>query len=163
MKTAVVYFSLEGNTGYAAVKTAQALGVDCFPLIPVTAYPDKGFKKFFFGGKSATMKEVPALQPHGFCAADYDRVVLCSPVWAGTFAPPLRTFLRENDLRGKQIAVIACSSGGNAAKCIDGLRAEAKADALCASLSLIDPKKKPTEKNEALLAEFIETLKSQAD
>ena len=163
MKTAVVYFSLGGNTGYAAVRTAQEIGADCFPLIPVKAYPDKGFKKFLRGGKSAAMKEAPDLQPYGFRAEDYERIVLCSPVWASTFAPPLRTFLMENDLRGKQIAVIACSSGGNAVKCIDGLRKEAKADALCASVSLVDPKSRPSDKNESLLAEFIEELNRQTD
>lgn len=163
MRTAVVFYSLGGNTGYAAAKTAQEIGADCIPLVPVKAYPDKGFRKFLWGGKSATMKETPDLQPYGFHAEDYERVVLCSPVWAGTFAPPLRTFLKENDLRGRQIAVIACSSGGNAAKCIDGLRKEAKADALCASVSLVDPKSRPSEENERLLAGFIGELKQQAD
>ena len=162
MRTAVVFYSLEGNTGYAAAKTAHEIGADCIPLVPVKAYPDTGFRKFFYGGKSATMKEVPALQPYGFRAEDYELVVLCSPVWAGTFAPPLRTFLRENDLRGRQIAVIACSSGGNAARCIEGLRKEAKADQLYASVSLVDPKSRPTEQNERLLEEFIAKLGPQA-
>ncbi|MBR6941347.1 MAG: NAD(P)H-dependent oxidoreductase [Clostridia bacterium] len=155
MKTAVIYYSLEGNTKFAAEKVAKATGADIIPLVPVKAYPDKGFKKFLWGGKSATMKEKPELQPYSFDAAEYDKIVLCSPVWAGTFAPPLRTFLNDNNLAGKIISVIACSSGGNTEKCIEGLKSAAKAGSLAASLSLTDPKSRPSEENEKLIEEFI--------
>ena len=118
MKTAVVYYSLEGNVRYVAEKVAKETDAELIEIIPVKAYPDKGFKKFFWGGKAATMKEKPELEPYSFNEADYDTIVICSPVWAGTFTPPLRTFLAEHDLTGKRIAVIASSGGGNAVKCI---------------------------------------------
>ena len=84
-------------------------------------------------------------------------VIPGSPVWAGTFAPPLRTFLDCNDLSGKKIAVIATSSGGNADKCINNLKAAAKADSLVASVSLIDPLTKPSEENESKIKGFIDS------
>ena len=85
-------------------------------------------------------------------------VILGSPVWAGTFAPPLRTFLDSNDLSGKKIAILATSSGGNADKCINNLKAAAKADSLAASVSLIDPHDHPSEENDAKIKGFIDSI-----
>ena len=59
MKTLIVYYSLEGNTEFAAKTIASALGADMLKLEPVKAYPTSGFKKFFWGGKSAVMEEKP--------------------------------------------------------------------------------------------------------
>ena len=95
-----------GNTEYAAEKAAELLGADLLRIEPEKAYPDKGFKKFFWGGKSAVMGDKPKLEPYAFDVYSYDLVILGSPVWAGTFAPPLRTFLHQHrdDLRGKRLA-----------------------------------------------------------
>ena len=63
MKTLIVYYSMGGNTEYAAKEIADRLGADLLRIEPVKAYPDKGFKKFFWGGKASVMAEQPALQP----------------------------------------------------------------------------------------------------
>lgn len=64
MKTLIVYYSLEGNTEYAAGRIAAALQADTLRLRPKKAYADKGFAKFFWGGKSAVMAEKPELEPY---------------------------------------------------------------------------------------------------
>lgn len=161
MKTAIVFYSLEGNIRFVAKKVAEGLGADLIELKPVKAYPDKGMVKFLWGGSAVTFKKKPDLEPYNFNAKDYDLVILASPVWAGGFTPPLRTFLENNDLSGKKIAVIAASAGGNADKCIAGLKEGAKAESLIASLSLVNPKDSPSEENEKKIANFIETIKSQ--
>ena len=66
MKTLIVYYSLEGNTQYAAERIAAAIGAETLRLTPEKAYPDSGFKKYFWGGKSAVMAETPKLQPYEF-------------------------------------------------------------------------------------------------
>ena len=159
MKTAIVYYSLQGNTRYVAEKVAGGTGADLIELIPVKAYPDKGMIKFIWGGSSVTFKRKPDLKPYSFNASDYDLVILATPVWAGSFTPPLRTFLEDNDLTGKKIAVIATSAGGDSSKCINALKEASKAGSLAAQLSLIDPKDKPSEENEKLIAEFIRQVK----
>ena len=40
MKTIIVYYSLEGNTEYAAKELANLLGADLLRLHPKKAYPD---------------------------------------------------------------------------------------------------------------------------
>ena len=78
MKTLIVYYTLEGNTHYAAKKRASKIGADVLRIKPVKKYPKKGFRKFFWGGKSAVMAETPELEPYTFDASSYDRIVFGS-------------------------------------------------------------------------------------
>ncbi len=161
MKTAVVYYSMSGNTAYAAEKLAALLDADLIRIEPVDAYPDKGMRKFLWGGKSAVMGETPQLKPYTFDAAAYDCVVLAFPVWASTYAPPMRTFVAENleGFAGKRIAALACYMGGGGDKALEKLRRSLGIDALAATLLLIDPKDKPSPSNDDRLAAFAAALK----
>ncbi len=154
MKTLVVYYSLEGNTAYAADRIAELGGFDTLRLVPVKKYPDKGFKKFFWGGKSAVMAETPELEPYTFDTAGYDRIVFGFPVWAGNVTPPIRTFIKDNDLSGKKVAAFACQSGSGAEKAFARLKAALGVDSLEAELILIDPKSKPNTANDELIEGF---------
>ena len=155
MKTAVVYYSLTGNADFAAKQIAEKLNADLIRLEPEKAYPDSGFRKFFWGGKSAVMGETPALAGQPFQLQDYDCVILGTPVWAGTFAPPLRTLIRANagKWQDKQMAAFVCSGGG-LGKALDKLKAELGISAFAAELSLIDPKARPSQENERKIAAF---------
>ena len=118
MKTLVVYFSLEGNTAYVADKIKEKTGADLLRLVPKKAYHDKGFAKFFWGGKSAVMAEKPDLEEISVNLDEYDRIVFGFPVWASNFTPPIRTFIEDNreQLKGKQFVAFACQSGAGAEK-----------------------------------------------
>ena len=155
MRTAIVYFSLSGNTDFAAKRIAEKLHADLIRLEPEKAYPDSGFRKFFWGGKSAVMGETPALTNQPFQLADYDCVILGTPVWAGTFTPPLRTLIRANagKWREKPVAAFVCSGGGSG-KALDKLKAELDIPSFAATLSLIDPKARPGQENESKIREF---------
>ena len=61
MKTAIVYYSLNGNTEQTANKIAEKIGADLIPVRPVKAYPDTGFAKLFWGGKSVVISFSPIL------------------------------------------------------------------------------------------------------
>ena len=158
MKTLIVYFSLEGNTDCAARRIADILGADTLRVYPVKAYPDKGFAKFFWGGKSAVMAETPALEAYAAPLEAYGRVIFGFPVWAGNVAPPIRTFVRENDLSGKRIAAFACQSGAGAEKAFEKLTACLGIGALEARLALIDPKDKPSPENDRKIRAFCDAL-----
>ena len=160
MRTLIVYYSLGGNTEYAADIIASRLGADTLRLEPEKAYPDRGFRKFFWGGKSAVMAETPQLKPYAFDAAGYDRVILGFPVWAGNVTPPIRTFVRDNDLKGKRVAAFACQSGAGAEKALGRLKAALGVDELEAELILIDPKSKPSAENDRKIGAFCDRLRS---
>ena len=54
MKIALVYYSLEGNTAFAAEMIGQKLGVDIIRLKPVKDYPTEKIAKYFFFYKKNT-------------------------------------------------------------------------------------------------------------
>lgn len=161
MKTLIVYYSLEENTDYAAKRIAENTGADLLRIYPKKAYPSTGFRKFFWGGKSAVMAEKPALEPYAFNGDAYERIVLGFPVWASNVAPPLRTFVSENDLRGKHLSAFACESGAGAEKAFAKLTAAAGVEKLEHELILIDPKSKPGEENESRIKEFCHQLNNE--
>lgn len=162
MKTAVVYYSMSGNTQQTAEKIAKEIGADLIRIEPKKAYPSAGFRKFLWGGKSAVMGDKPALQPYRFDDT-YDRIIFGTPVWAGSFTPPLRTFITENreNIEGKPAAVFVCYSGGGTEKAIDKL-SRFIGKPFEAELILVDPKDNPSAEKDESIAAFCEQL-VQAD
>ncbi len=163
MRTAIVYYSMSGNTKYVADKIADEIKtsgeVDIIRIEPVKAYPDQGAKKIVWGGKSAVMGEKPKLQPYEFNIEKYDRIIFGTPVWASTFVPPLRTFINENkDIKDKKIAVFTCFSGGGADKAIDKMKKYIGIKQFEAELILIDPKENVKEEDDVKIAEFCSML-----
>ena len=160
MKTAIVYYSLNGNTAFAAEKIAKKLGAELIRIESEKPYPAKGLKKFFHGGRSAIKNETPKLEAYNFDAENYERIVFGTPVWASNIAPPLRSFIVENKgaLEGKRFAAFVCLSGSGAGKAIEKLKACLGAETLEAELALIDPKDKPQEANDKRIANFCDAL-----
>ncbi len=160
MKTAIVYYSMSGNTAQTAEKIAAELGADLIRIDPVKEYPSKGIRKFIWGGKSAVMGDTPALQPYRFDGS-YDRIIFGTPIWAGNFAPPIRTFIKENRdaLEEKSISAFVCCAGGDTAKAFEKLRQYLEVNVLEAQLELVDPKDKPSPENDEKLKAFCKKLK----
>jgi len=142
MKKAIVYYSMTGNTDYVAKYIAERVEADLIRIEPKKEYPNKGFKKFLWGGKSALMKETPELEKYEFDANQYDGIIFGTPVWASQFTPPIRTFIKENkeQLKNKKMAVFTCFSGGGAENAIEKLRQYLEIEQFEAKMALIDPK-----------------------
>ena len=160
MKTVLVYFSLTGHTRWAAKRLAALTGADLVRIEPVKPYPKKGLARFFHGGRSAVMKEAPALKPYAFDAASCGRVLFCFPVWAGHAAPPVRSFIldQKEALAGKTFAALACQSGSGAERAFRELET-LLGSPLSRTLVLIDPGDRPSPENEKKLQTFAEDLK----
>lgn len=118
MKTLIVYYSLGGFTKSVVKKIAEKSGADLLALHPVREYPNSGAKRFLLGGKAALAGDTPKLQPYIFNAKKYDRILLATPVWAGSPTPPLRTFIKDNldSLRTKELYAIFSQLGNGADK-----------------------------------------------
>lgn len=149
---------MSGNTASVARKIADILQADLIEIKPEKQYPDKGIKKFIWGGKSAVMAETPRLLPYDFNPEKYEKIIFGFPVWAGNVTPPIRTFVRDNldALKGKRIAAFACQSGSGAEKAFRKLAACLDIDSLIAQLVLIDPKEKPKADNDLKIEAFCE-------
>lgn len=115
-KTAIVYYSLEGTTKAAAEKIGEITGGTLIQLKPEKEPPKTGFKKMAVGGLQAVLQLDPKLPQVADKLADYDKVIIAYPVWAGTYPPAIGAFIDQGGLLGKKVYLVATSGSGNAAK-----------------------------------------------
>ena len=109
-RTLVLYYSLTGNTKMVAEEIANRLGADIEEIVCVDPY-DTNFQACI----QRCMQErqegvIPEIQPVKADLSQYDAVFLGYPVWFGTYAPPVATFLGGIDLTGKKV-VPFCTFG----------------------------------------------------
>lgn len=84
---------------------------DLEELRPQKALHVSGAGYVVWGLRQLVSQSAPPLEPLQHDPADYDRIVIGTPVWSYTFAPPVRTFLENCQLHGKQIALFCCHGG----------------------------------------------------
>lgn len=161
-KIAIVYYSLSGNTDYVAKKINEVIESDLIRLNPIKEYPDKGFKKYYWCGKSAVMKDTPELEKYNFDANKYELIIFGSPVWASRFTPPIRTFINENKdkLVNKKLAAFVSYSGGGAEKALNGLKDYLNINNFVNTLILVDPKDKENKDNVKKINEFVKQIEA---
>lgn len=140
MKKCVIYYSMSGNVDRVARMIAEESGADLIRLVPKKAYPDKGLRKFYWGGKAALMAEYPELEDYDFKADDYDSLVIGTAVWASTFTPVIGSFIRDNreKIEDKKISAYVCYMGSGAQSALNKLKDALGIPAYAAELSLKD-------------------------
>ncbi|MBQ7235177.1 MAG: NAD(P)H-dependent oxidoreductase [Kiritimatiellae bacterium] len=116
-KAAVVCYSQSKvhNTATVAQWIAKHAGATLFVLEMAEPYPEPYFStlkaayKDFKAGTLPALKDIPDLD-------GYDVVFLGSPIWYGTYAMPVGTFLKANPLAGKTVAPFCTHGGGGAGR-----------------------------------------------
>ncbi len=91
MRTLVVYYSRTGITRNVAEAVAAELGADS-EEIRDTKNRD-GALRFIAACKDGVLKKTADIMPPEKNPADYDLVVVGSPVWAKTMTPAVRAYL----------------------------------------------------------------------
>ena len=112
MKTAVVYFSTNGNCAFVAKELINVLDADLIRLHAADEKPRKSAAHFFWGCKLRLSRKNPPLQPYSFNPEAYDLIIIGAPIWAGSPAPPVRTFIAEAGITGKKVALFITHTGG---------------------------------------------------
>jgi len=112
----IVYYSHSGNTEKIANFIGRQTGGDMLPIQPEEAYPisynavvEQAKKEIQAGYHPAVKTRIPNLDV-------YDTIFVGSPNWWSTIAPPVATFLSQNDLSGKNIAPFCTHGGGGLGK-----------------------------------------------
>lgn len=109
-KTLVLYYSQTANTKAVAQELATKLGADIEEIAPVTPY-DGDFEATIARCQQEREQGTKCeLQPIKADLAQYDVIFLGYPVWFGTMAPPMLSFVESTDLSGKKI-VPFCTFG----------------------------------------------------
>lgn len=159
MKSVVIYYSLKGNCQFVAQYIAEKLGVKELRLEPSVEPPTKGLGMFLKGGSMALKKVVPEIKDLGTDLSEYDTVVICAPVWAGTYPPAVGAMLKKYDLSGKKVALAAASASGKGEKMMDELAAACGGDVV-GRLSLANPLRNP-EACKAKIDDFVQSLQAR--
>src|SRR5574344_418800 len=137
--TAIVYYSLEGNTSYVAELLAQKTGAELIRLETVKEYPKTGFLKFFCGGRDATFSVCPELKNALPDFSRFSTIIIGTPVWAGKPSAPVNAFLHKATITGKRIALFACCGGGPTVKCFSTMKKELEGNRIIAEETFITP------------------------
>ena len=116
-KMLVVYFSHSGNTEVLAKQIQNLTEAEIFKIEPVNAYP-KDYNQCTKQAKQEISDGYkPELKTKLDNIANYDVIFVGFPNWWSTIAPPITTFLSENDLSGKTVVPFITHGGGGIANC----------------------------------------------
>lgn len=115
-KILIAYYSHSGNTQKVAEEIQAQIDGTLVEIKPEAAYPtdyntvvEQAKKEINAGFKPAIETKIPDID-------EYDIVFIGSPNWWSTNAPPIATFLSENDLSGKTVVPFCTHGGGGQAK-----------------------------------------------
>ena len=109
MKNLIIYFSRTGNTKKISEEIQKKLNCDIEEINTEGDY--NGMLEYMRAGKEASLKKLPAIKTLSKNPADYDLVIIGTPVWAFNMSSPIRTFITENNDKFKSIALF-CTQGG---------------------------------------------------
>lgn len=110
MKKIVVYFSESGNTERVAKAIQEVENCEIKEIVPKEPYVKDYDKLVEVGKEEVEHGEKPAIE--SIDISDYDFIYLGTPEWWGSVAPPVATFLSENDFTGKTIDPFITHGGG---------------------------------------------------
>ncbi len=114
-KILVACYSWSGNTKFAAETIASALGgVKLVEIKAAKPYPAGMSECCAEAEGECKGKKLREIEPIGVNVAYYDAVLVGTPNWYGTMAPPVRTFLANNleALKGKTVCLFQTHGGG---------------------------------------------------
>lgn len=111
MKAIVIYYSYLGNTKGIAEKIQKETGADIARIETVVPYEGDYNKVVDQGQDEVNRGYCPEIKPLDVNLADYDTVILGTPVWWYTFAPAMHTFLKSQDWNGKTVYPFATNGG----------------------------------------------------
>ncbi len=111
-KSLIVYYSWSGRTREMAEKIAAQTGADLLEICPQEDYPRDYSAVVAQAKEEIRRKEHPPIVPTGAAVAAYEVIFVGTPIWWGTMAPPVATFLQQADLHGKTVMPFSTHGGG---------------------------------------------------
>lgn len=111
-KSIVAYYSWSGQIRKMAELIAAQTGADLLEIEPESPYTDN-YNEVVAQAKDEIRRDYhPAIKKVDYDLSKYNVIYVGSPIWWGTVAPPIATFLNDNDLKGKTIMPFTSHGGG---------------------------------------------------
>mgnify|MGYP002681203809 FL=1 len=111
MNKLIVYFSYTNNTRTIANKIKDKLNCDILEIKTKIPYSDDYQAVVDDEQNSEASNHLPEIEDINIDLSKYDEIILGTPVWWYRPVPAIRTFLTQNDLKGKTIKPFATNAG----------------------------------------------------
>ena len=131
-KVLIIYYSRSGNTREIANQIHERVGGDIIELQTVEPYPDEYDAVTKQAKQELNSDYKPALKTKVEKIGSYDVIFVGSPIWWGTIAAPVKTFLSKYDLSGKTIVPFITHGGSGLGRSV------ADISKLCPKSSVLD-------------------------
>lgn len=102
-KALVAYLTRSGNTRVIAETLHRQLGADLFEIRPARPYPSDYEDHVAQATRERDSGYEPPLAERVPNMAAYREIFLGLPIWGETAPPPIHSFLKAHDLRGKTL------------------------------------------------------------
>jgi flavodoxin len=98
-----VYYTRTGKTRFVAEAVAAELDADLEEVVDLKKR--EGKLGWIMGGKDASQKKLTDIAPLKRMPNDYDLIVVGTPIWAWAPTPAFRTYVSQNNLVDKKVAL----------------------------------------------------------
>ena len=121
-KTLILYYSQTSNTKLVAEEIAARLNADIEAIEAVNHYDGDFTETIERCLQERKDGVIPEIQPIKADIASYDVIFIGYPIWFGTYAPPVITFLKNYDLSGKTIVPFCTFGSGGLESSVKDLK-----------------------------------------
>jgi flavodoxin len=121
-KILIAYYSHSGNTRTIANVIQKITNSNLFEISPQQPYTENYNQCVQQARKEISSGYKPELKTEVENIAQYDTIFIGSPNWCSTIAPPVTTFLSNNNLSGKTIAPFITHGGGGIGRIISDIK-----------------------------------------
>jgi flavodoxin len=136
LKSLVVYYSRTGNARFVAETIAAEMGADVEEVVDLKKR--SGVLGYLSGGSAARQGKETEIAPTKKVPANYDLIIVGTPVWAARPTPAITTYIKKNDLAGKKVAFFF-TQGGKKPSAIDQTKALIPNSECVGVLTLVNP------------------------
>jgi flavodoxin len=148
LKSLVVYYTRTGNARFAAETIAAEIGADVEEIIDMKKR--SGAMGWLSGGSDARRGKETEIAPTKKSPADYNLIIVGTPVWASRPTPAVTTYLKKNNLSSKKVALFF-TQGGKKPTAIDQTKALISNSECIGVLTLINPLNNKTESEKQII------------
>jgi len=110
MKILIAYYSRTGMNESICKILQSKLECDIESIIDTKNR--KGIWGFITGGFDAAFRVKPKIKPVEKDPANFDLIIIATPIWAGVMAPAIRTYVFDNKTKFKKVAFVSVSGNG---------------------------------------------------
>jgi flavodoxin len=108
MKTLIVFYSRSGNTKKVAETLSNSLECDLEEI--VDTQKRSGVIGFLNSGYQANRRKLAVIQDIKNDPAQYDLLIIGTPVWSSNMSTPIRTYLHQNQGKFNRVAFFCTES-----------------------------------------------------